>query len=104
MKHYFLVAKDVGDLTGIFCSALEMQQLKALPAPRHAARAVQLAPPRQAPAHIRLPHRHGRSDVADKDVFASDPVNFIRLFAFADEHRLTFHPEALRLVRANRSA
>ena len=31
MKHYFLVAKDVGDLTTILCSALEMQQLKASP-------------------------------------------------------------------------
>jgi len=26
MKHYFLVAKDVGDLTTILCSSLEMQQ------------------------------------------------------------------------------
>ncbi|MGI9404319.1 MAG: nucleotidyltransferase domain-containing protein [Hyphomicrobium sp.] len=31
MKHYFLVAKDVGDLTAILCAALEMQQLKAAP-------------------------------------------------------------------------
>ena len=31
MKHYFLVAKDVGDLTTILCSALEMQQLKTAP-------------------------------------------------------------------------
>ncbi|RWA57678.1 hypothetical protein, partial [Mesorhizobium sp.] len=26
MKHYFLVAKDVGDLTRIFCAALEEEQ------------------------------------------------------------------------------
>ena len=25
MKHYFLVAKDVGDLTAILCAALESQ-------------------------------------------------------------------------------
>ena len=31
MKHYFLVAKDVGDLTTILCSALEMEQVKASP-------------------------------------------------------------------------
>ena len=31
MKHYFLIAKDVGDLTTILCSALEMQQLMAAP-------------------------------------------------------------------------
>ena len=28
MKHYFLVAKDVGDLTRIFCAALEEEQAK----------------------------------------------------------------------------
>ena len=31
MKHYFLVAKDVGDLTRIVCSALEVKQLKTTP-------------------------------------------------------------------------
>ena len=31
MKHYFLVAKDVGDLTAILCSALEDQQAKPAP-------------------------------------------------------------------------
>ena len=31
MKHYFLVAKDVGDLTTILCSVLEMEQHKASP-------------------------------------------------------------------------
>ena len=31
MKHYFLIAKDVGDLTTILCGALEMQQLKSAP-------------------------------------------------------------------------
>ena len=29
MKHYFLVAKDVGDLTRIFCAALEEEQSQA---------------------------------------------------------------------------
>src|SRR3954452_18903474 len=31
MKHYFLVAKDVGDLTAILCSELEDQQTKPAP-------------------------------------------------------------------------
>jgi [protein-PII] uridylyltransferase len=30
MKHYFLVAKDVGDLTRIFCASLEEDQAKPL--------------------------------------------------------------------------
>ena len=31
MKHYFLIAKDVGDLTAILCSELEDQQAKPAP-------------------------------------------------------------------------
>ena len=31
MKHYFLIAKDVGDLTAILCAELEDQQAKPAP-------------------------------------------------------------------------
>ena len=31
MKHYFLIAKDVGDLTRIFCASLEAKQFKDAP-------------------------------------------------------------------------
>ncbi len=31
MKHYFLVAKDVGDLTAILCAGLESRQAKSVP-------------------------------------------------------------------------
>ena len=31
MKHYFLIAKNVGDLTRIFCAALEEEQAKHVP-------------------------------------------------------------------------
>ena len=31
MKHYFLIAKEVGQLTRIVCSALEIKQLKSVP-------------------------------------------------------------------------
>ena len=31
MKHYFLIAKDVGDLTAILCAELEDSQAKAMP-------------------------------------------------------------------------
>jgi [protein-PII] uridylyltransferase len=44
---------------------------------------------------------NGRINAADKDIFSKDPVNFIKLFAVADEHQALFSPEVLRLVRAN---
>ena len=92
MKHYFLVAKEVGDLTGIVCSALEMKQLKSLPsldtllAPFSWRRRARL----RRTSDFRI--ENGRIYAIDKDVFAKDPVNFIRLFAAADEHQASFSP------------
>ncbi len=48
MKHYFLVAKDVGDLTAIVCAALEEKQAK--PAPFSSASCAVPAPPQPRPA------------------------------------------------------
>ena len=100
MKHYFLVAKEVGDLTRIVCSGLEMKQLKALPRldtwlPSSWKRRAKL----RRTTDFRIDN--GRINAADKDIFAKDPVNFIKLFAVADEHQALFSPEVLRLVRAN---
>jgi [protein-PII] uridylyltransferase len=101
MKHYFLVAKEVGDLTRIVCSGLELKQLKSLPrldswlSPFGWKRRARL----RRTSDFRI--ENGRINAADKDVFAKDKVNFIRLFALADEHQASFAPEVLRLVRAN---
>lgn len=101
MKHYFLVAKEVGELTRIVCSALEIKQLKSLPtldtllAPFSWRRRAKL----RRTSDFRI--ESGRISAAGKDVFAKDPVNFIRLFAFADEHQADLSPEVLRQVRAN---
>ncbi|MGC2409814.1 MAG: [protein-PII] uridylyltransferase [Methyloceanibacter sp.] len=101
MKHYFLVAKEVGDLTRIVCSALEMKQLKSLPSlgtllsPFGWRRRARL----RRTSDFRI--ENGRINAVNKDVFAKDPVNFIRLFAIADEQQATFAPEVLREVRAN---
>src|SRR6185436_15838665 len=99
MKHYFLVAKDVGDLTTVLCSALEMQHLKAVPAPGG------LLNPRnwrnrdkgRVDGDFRL--ENGRLNVTNDGVFRRDPVNLIRFFARAEETNSFFHPDALRLLR-----
>jgi [protein-PII] uridylyltransferase len=101
MRHYFLVAKEVGELTGIVCSALEMKQLKSLPivdtllAPFSWRRRAKL----RRTSDFRI--ENGRISTVHKDAFAKDPVNFIRLFAFADEHQASFSPEVLRQIRSN---
>ena len=91
MRHYYLIAKDVGDLTRIFCAALEDESRRQ---PR-----------------VRLPGRwggereygdfvarSGRLNAKHDRVFREDPVNLLRLFETAQEHGLDVHPAVLRLV------
>ncbi|WP_108002072.1 [protein-PII] uridylyltransferase [Mycoplana dimorpha] len=97
MKHYFLVAKDVGDLTRIFCAALEDQQAKEAPGisgafSRFTRRNRKIA------GTLDFVEDHGRITIAGPDVFKRDPVNLIRLFHIADINELEFHPDALKLV------
>ncbi|MGF7158989.1 [protein-PII] uridylyltransferase [Rhodoligotrophos appendicifer] len=103
MKHYFLVAKDVGDLTRIFCSVLEAQQVKKIPT---MSRMLQKLRPRSASpfgdnADFKLDV--GRINVTDETVFARDPINLLRLFQLAEKHNVLIHPDALKLVRRSLS-
>ena len=101
MKHYFLIAKDVGDLTAILCAELEDSQAKAMPVLS------------RMMAKFRPPKRRTLSESedfivdynrivvadADEDVFKRDPVNLIRVFYLAQKYNLAFHPDAMRAIR-----
>jgi [protein-PII] uridylyltransferase len=100
MKHYFLVAKDVGDLTTFLCSALEMEQVKTQPSLGRMLNPLSWRRPARSSGingHFRLDN--GRLNVTGDDVFKRDPVNLIRYFAAAEDNDLFFHPNALRLLR-----
>ncbi len=97
MKHYFLIAKDVGDLTAILCAALEDQQAK--PAPVLSRVMAKLRPARSRRALARSAdffEDNNRIEIADPDVFARDPVNLIRFFRLAQKHGLVPHPDSMR--------
>jgi [protein-PII] uridylyltransferase len=95
MKHYFLVAKDVGDLTAILCAALESRQAKSVPMLNRVVarfRPSGRRPLRECPDFV---VDNNRINIADADAFARDPVNLIRMFRLAQRHVLAFHPDAL---------
>jgi [protein-PII] uridylyltransferase len=96
MKHYFLTAKDVGDLTAILCAALEDQQAK--PAPVLSRFMARLRPHGRRTLHENedFIEDNNRLTVADADVFSRDPVNLIRMFHLAQKHNLVLHPDAMR--------
>jgi [protein-PII] uridylyltransferase len=90
MKHYFLIAKDVGDLTRIFCAILQVDQKK----PRLSW--LRWGGGRRGIAPFILDG--GRLTIPSKDFFKEDPVALLRLFHVAQEHELDIHPRALRSV------
>jgi [protein-PII] uridylyltransferase len=99
MKHYFLVAKEVGDLTTILCSALEIEQVKASPGFTQYFNPLSWRTRRHIRTTSDFRIDNGRLNVADADAFKRDPVNLIRFFAQAERTSAFFHPAAVRLLR-----
>jgi [protein-PII] uridylyltransferase len=93
MKHYFLIAKDVGDLTRIFCAALEARHQR-----RGLLRLATGLFSRDVEGFIA---RGGRITVASESHFAKKPIEMLRLFEVALRRKLDIHPEALRLITRN---
>ena len=93
MKHYFLVAKDVGDLTRIFCAALEAEH------DRRSRFRLPMLRRRRSIEGFRL--EGDRLSVAGPEVFAKQPVQMLRIFHAAQKHELDIHPKALRWITQN---
>jgi [protein-PII] uridylyltransferase len=97
MKHYFLIAKEVGDLTAILCAKLEDQQAKPAPVlSRVMARFRPSVKLRRVPDSDDFMIDNNRINLAAPDVFKLDPVNLIRIFRLAQKNNLAFHPDAMR--------
>ena len=98
MKRYFLVAKDVGDLTRIICASLEFHHAKDMDLVGRV-----LAPFRSGKTRIKGETAFivdtGRLNIAAPDVFEKDPVNLIRAFMVAGREELLFHPDAIKVIR-----
>ena len=95
MKHYYLVAKETGDLTRIFCAALEAEH-KRKPRLRMPA-LLRRAPEGFVVDGGRLTVRRGRD-------LREDPLKILSLFHVAQAERLDIHPGALRAVTRNLGA
>ncbi len=90
MKHYFLIAKDVGDLTRILCAVLEADHKKRrFRLPRFTFRKLDID-------GFRLDGQ--RLTVSGDDDFKDQPIKLLRLFREAQRNDLDIHPRALRLV------
>ncbi|WP_407529856.1 [protein-PII] uridylyltransferase [Methylobacterium oryzisoli] len=98
MKSYFLIAKDVGDLTAIVCAEMEARHTKRPPVLNRWFGRIRerFRAPDLESDDFRLDN--GRLGVSREDAFERDPVNLIRLFWLSDRHDLAIHPDASRLA------
>ena len=90
MQFYFLNAKTVGDLTGLFLAQLDEQL---------GSKGFRFA----LPTIRRKPKRlggfildRGRISIPSDDFFRADPVRLLELFAFSVREQLEIHPTAMR--------
>jgi [protein-PII] uridylyltransferase len=98
MKHYFLVAKDVGDLTAILCAELEDSHAKSVPVLSRLMARLRPVKRRTLEDSDDFIVEHNRIVCAQANVFERDPVNLIRIFQLAQKHNLAFHPDAMRTI------
>jgi [protein-PII] uridylyltransferase len=101
MRHYFLIAKDVGDLTRIVCSSLELRQLKTVPTLSDFVGTLPWSTRAKLAATTDFRVDNGRLNVKQPDAFQKDPLNLIRCFIEAERNNLLLHPQALRLIRSS---
>jgi [protein-PII] uridylyltransferase len=99
MKHYFLVAKDVGDLTRIFCAALEADAKR--PPKFNLMRLAALARRRDIEGFVLDGER---VNVRDERQFRERPIDILRMFHIAQMNGLDVHPNALRALTRSLSA
>src|SRR4051812_19997151 len=90
MQFYFLNAKTVGDLTGVFLAQLDEQLGKkgfrfALPTLRRR--------PKRLGGFVL---DRGRISIPSDDFFQSDPIRLLEIFALAAGEQLEIHPTAMR--------
>jgi [protein-PII] uridylyltransferase len=91
MQYFFLQAKVVGNLTGLFLAQLDEQFAKA---PRGL-----LAGFRARPRTLKgYKVFGGKIQAQGDDWFAADPVRLIEIFAIADAEGLEIHPETMRMI------
>ncbi|MCF6344305.1 MAG: [protein-PII] uridylyltransferase [Devosiaceae bacterium] len=98
MKRYFLAAKDVGDLTRVFCSVLEFSHASRTNILSLALEGLRIKNNKQIKNEPDYIIERGRINVKDTELFAKNPINLIKIFWLVEREELLFHPEAFKHI------
>jgi len=92
MQFYFLNAKAVGDLTGLFLAQLDEQM-------GDKGRRFALPTFKRRPKHLNgFTVDRGRLSIPDDRWFSADPSRLLELFALAAREGMEIHPHAMRIA------
>jgi len=98
MKRYFLVAKDVGDLTRIFCASIELAHGMQPDLLNRVLEGWSGSRRKKIRGEPDFFIDRGRIQIVDPDIFEKDPVNLIKIFWLAGREELLFHPDVLKKI------
>ncbi len=93
MKHYFLVAKKVGDLTRVFCAVLENRQ--------HAKPILERFKRNKKFKGFKV--EGDRLNFVGPDDLLKNPIHVLKIFHVAHHNAFDIHPDALRIINRNLS-
>ncbi|MCF8473800.1 MAG: [protein-PII] uridylyltransferase [Emcibacter sp.] len=94
MKHFFLTAKTVGDLTRIYCAYLEDEHKRKpmIRMPKLGLRKRKIEG---------FPIEGSRITLTSSEALRENPLSIIQIFHVAQKNNLDIHPKAMRLIRQN---
>ena len=92
MRHFFITARRVGQLTHIMAAVLESTQLSKA---RHSMNFSLFRDSIEG-----FPIKAGRLSLTEQEI-ADDPSLLLKLFEIAQLHKLAIHPDAIRVIASN---
>ncbi|MCY1670896.1 [protein-PII] uridylyltransferase [Novosphingobium sp. SL115] len=92
MQYFFLQAKEVGSLTGVFLAQLDGQFARQ----KRGFFASLRSRKKKVGAFV---IEGGKLGVPTDDIFQKDPARLLELFVVADREKVEIHPEAMRIAR-----
>ncbi|MBH21550.1 MAG: [protein-PII] uridylyltransferase [Rhodobiaceae bacterium] len=97
MKHYFMTAKDVGNLTRIVCASLEEKSIKKEPTSYSVIDNL-LNFKRNKVSNRNFSINKGRLSIRKNTIFEDSPVDLIRLFVIADRENVLLSPDIVQRI------
>lgn len=90
MKHYFLVTRDIGDMTRIVCAAIEQDEIT---------KQKWIKP--SAASFMGFDIHNNRLNFSDAQDLKKNPTEIMRFFRVSQETEYDIHPQALRTIAKN---